>query len=323
MNRLIAAPIALACLAAAPAAASAASPSVATAPASSISNTKATLNATINPGGQRTTYAFQYGGTSAYGVQTTVHSLAAGQAAVKVKAALSGLTSGTVYHFRILAGNASGSVVGADRTFKTTGSPPPPPPAVLTGAANTTRHGATLTGLINPLGRATSYYFQFGLTGFYGLQTAVLALPASNAIIPVSFPVAGLATHRLYHYRLVATSRSGTAAGVDQVFTTGRFAAGLTRNTRSRGSHVLTSSGLLQLPGGFPPAQACQGVVRIRFQTARRTLANVRVAVNTLCRYTARVTIRGSFRGRLRVRARFLGNALLTPHSARSQTVSV
>ena len=48
-----------------PAAAGAASPSVTTGGATSVKRTTAVLNATINPGGQRTIYYFQFGPTTA------------------------------------------------------------------------------------------------------------------------------------------------------------------------------------------------------------------------------------------------------------------
>ena len=325
MNRWLAGPIAVACLLLAPSVA-AASPSVVTQPATGISNTRATLNATVNPAGQRTSYAFQFGQTTGYGTQTTVHSAGSGTVAVKVKATLGGLIPGTVYHFRIVAGNASGLSVGRDRAFRTTGRPPP---AAVTGPAiNTGLQGATLTGFVNTMGLAGTFLFQFGSSPFYGLQTNPVSLPATNAVVPVSFGVSGLAAHRLYHYRLVATTQSGTNNANDRVFVTGRFAPrGVTRNTtprrlRSR-PYVLTTTGRVRLPSGFPPVFACKGVVRIRYQTARRTLVNVVVPLNGACRYFAQVTIRRSISGSLRVRARFLGNALLTPRSARSQKIRV
>jgi hypothetical protein len=149
--------------------------------------------------------------------------------------------------------------------------------------------------------------------------------------VQVAIPVIGLAAHRLYHYRLVGSTASGTIAGVDQVFATGRFALrGITRNTRPRRltsrPYVLTTAGTLRLPAGFPPAQACTGVVRIRYQSGRRTVVRVVVPViplNGLCRYFTQVTIQRSLSGPVHVRARFLGNALLTPRSAHSQTIRV
>jgi hypothetical protein len=325
MRRWLAGPIIVGCLVSAAPAASAATPAVLTGSATSISNTKATLNGTVKAGGQPTSYAFQYGLTSAYTAQTPAHSAGSGFSNLKVNAAITRLVPGTTYHFRVVAVNASGLAVGADHSFITTGRPPP---GVLTGPAlGVTRHGATLTGFVGPSGLATSYRFQFGVTSFYGLQTDAISLAATNAIVPVSFPIAGLADHTLYHYRLVASNASGTQTGADQVFVTSRFGPGLTRNAtprhpRSR-PYVVTVGGRLQLPPGFPPEQACKGVVGIRFQNLGRTVISTQVFVGGDCRYGTRVIVPQSVRGTVHVRARFLGNALLTPHSARTQNIII
>src|SRR6267154_1109188 len=103
MRRWIAVPIVFGSLLWAASVASAATPAVFTNAASAISNTKATLNGTVKAGGQPTSYAFQYGLSSAYTTQTPAHSAGSGFVNVKVKAALSRLLPGTRYHFRIVA----------------------------------------------------------------------------------------------------------------------------------------------------------------------------------------------------------------------------
>src|SRR5439155_12259062 len=57
-----------------------------------------------------------------------------GTSNVAVSAALTGLTEGTEYHFRIVATNAGGTSEGADATFKTTTTP-----VKLTGEHESTR----------------------------------------------------------------------------------------------------------------------------------------------------------------------------------------
>src|SRR2546421_10934986 len=148
MSRFVATCVVLVCLACVPAVASAASPSVATDPASGIGNTSATLNGRVNPGGQATTYTFQYGTTTQYTSQTSTRSAGTGTVTRKFSRGVSRLTPGTVYHFRIVAANASGIAVGADRSFRTHGGPPP---GGFTGpATNVSLTGASLTGLVNP-----------------------------------------------------------------------------------------------------------------------------------------------------------------------------
>jgi hypothetical protein len=94
-------------------------PTVTTLPATGVNSTTATLNGTVNPNGNATTYFFQWGTTTGYGNTTPAGSLPAGSSAVPVSAGLSGLNPNTTYHFRLVATNAGGRVEGADLTFFT------------------------------------------------------------------------------------------------------------------------------------------------------------------------------------------------------------
>ena len=106
------------------AAGQATAPIVVTGAATLITDTTATLNGTVNPAGSATTYQFQYGLTTAYGSTTTAASAGSGFTAVPESASLTGLTLGTVYHFRVTATNAAGTSNGADATFTTSGGKP-------------------------------------------------------------------------------------------------------------------------------------------------------------------------------------------------------
>ena len=89
--------------------------------ASAITQTTATLNATVNPnGGEVSKCEFEYGETNAYGKTASCATLPGnGSSPVAVSAAITGLTANTTYHFRISATNAGGTSKGADETFKT------------------------------------------------------------------------------------------------------------------------------------------------------------------------------------------------------------
>jgi hypothetical protein len=107
-------------------------PAATTNPATSVVAQSATLNGTVDPKGAPTTYYFEYGPTDAYGSSTAVSDAGSGTGAAAATAAVSGLTPGTTYHFRIRAANSGGSVLGADQTFTTEALPPtqsetPPP----------------------------------------------------------------------------------------------------------------------------------------------------------------------------------------------------
>jgi hypothetical protein len=110
----------------------------------------------------------------------------------------------------------------ATRRSLTTGAP-----AVQTGAAQAVgASGATLTGTVDPNGRATSWYFEYGTSTRYGSRTT--SRDAGSGADPgsVSIGVGGLDPGATYHFRLVARSSDGTAQGADASFrTSGALAA--------------------------------------------------------------------------------------------------
>jgi phosphodiesterase/alkaline phosphatase D-like protein len=198
-------------------------PTAATGAASGITNTQASLAGTVNPAGQLTSFAFQYGTSTAYGQQSALTSAGSGSADAPVSANLAGLTPGTAYHYRVIATNASGTVVGADRTFTTTGTAPPPAPkpGVTTGSASVSGSTASLTGAVNPNGVETSYYFEFGTTADYGTQTAPQSAGSGSQAVSISSALSGLKASTTYHYRLVAVAPGGAVAtGDDATFST-------------------------------------------------------------------------------------------------------
>ena len=96
-------------------------------------------------------------------------------------------------------------------------------PAVSTGGANAVSFGsATLTGTVNPRGSEASYYFQYGPTKAYGLQTGILDAGAGTKGVHVAIALSGLQPLTRYHYRLVAINSGGPGFGGDRSFTTKR-----------------------------------------------------------------------------------------------------
>lgn len=94
--------------------------------ASGIASAVATLNGKVNPNGSAVASCrFEYGTTTAYGAVSRCQpaSLGTGSSNVPVTAQLDGLEAGTTYHYRLVAANANGASIGADRTFSTSGSP--------------------------------------------------------------------------------------------------------------------------------------------------------------------------------------------------------
>ena len=99
-------------------------PTVRTGDAGDVTSSSVTVSGTVNPNGQDTSYHFEYGTTTDYGQSTSSSGAGSGSSAVPVTASLSGLDPGTTYHYRLVAGNATGTTQGADRTFTTTAPPP-------------------------------------------------------------------------------------------------------------------------------------------------------------------------------------------------------
>jgi len=205
--------------------AQAADPTVATGTTSDVTNTGATLNATVNAQGQAINYAFQYGETTNYGQQTRLVLVDAETVDRAVRAAVDRLTPGTDYHYRVFATNASGvTAFGSDQTFRTTGATPPAPPkpTVATGDSVASLNTATLNGVVNPQGRETTYYFEFGETTNYGQQTTPQSAGAGTQPVSVQAGLAGLRADATYHYRLVAVGPDNAVAlGEDRTFQTG------------------------------------------------------------------------------------------------------
>ena len=174
------------------------------------------MSGTVNPGGQATTWYVEYGMSTSYGSQTASTGVGSGSANVAVTRGLSGLASGTTYHYRVVATNAAGTSRGADGIFTTLAAP-----AAVTGAATgVTPTSATLTGTVDPNGRATTWYFEYGTSTSYGTRTAVRDAGSGGTAVGVSAAVSSLARGRLYHYRLIASSDAGTTRGADRTFTT-------------------------------------------------------------------------------------------------------
>lgn len=95
------------------------------------------------------------------------------------------------------------------------------PPAVSTGGATAVSFGsATLSGTVNPRGSDASYYFQYGPTKAYGLQTGILDAGSGAKGLKVAIAIGGLQPLTQYHYRLVAINAGGFGFGGDHTFNT-------------------------------------------------------------------------------------------------------
>jgi hypothetical protein len=202
-------------------------PDATTGAASGVAQNTATVVGTVNPQGIATTYHFEYGTSTTYGLTTADKDAGSGTSAVDAQADLTGLTTDTTYHYRLVATNAAGVARGADRTLRT--AQPLGPPGATTGSArNVTAAGARLIASVDPNGRATTYRFEYGTTTGYGKHTADASAGSGQSARSVSATIAGLAANTRYHYRVVATNAAGVTRGRDRTFTTLRNPQGIT-----------------------------------------------------------------------------------------------
>jgi hypothetical protein len=122
-------------------------PTAETKAASSVTQTAATLNATVNPNGPEVSECkFEYGTTTSYGSSAPCSSPpGSGGSPVAVSGSVTGLTANTTYHFRIVSKNSLGTGEGSDETFKTLPSPGGPSvtsPAAATGSSSSSGSSA-------------------------------------------------------------------------------------------------------------------------------------------------------------------------------------
>jgi hypothetical protein len=199
-------------LAAAAPAAAASAPSVSTGPPRMVSYSTVTLTGTVNPKGQDATYFFQYGPTKAYGLQTAVADAGAGSAAVHVSLPVGGLQPVTLYHYRLLAVNATGASAGGDGFFTTKKVPLS---LAILAAPNPVLYGGNLfvQGTLSGTGSAGAPVvlqadpFPY-LQGFADVGNAELTMANGS----FSFPVFGLT--QTTHFRVVAVSSHAVVSPV-------------------------------------------------------------------------------------------------------------
>jgi hypothetical protein len=187
--------------------------------ASNITVASVVLNATVNAQGSPMTCYFSYGVTTNYGlISSGLSGFPPGSNAVTT--AISGLESGTLYHYCLVASNAAGVTVSADATFTTSVGPPS---GSTMSATSVSAGSAVLNAQVTQQLLSLTCAFQYGETTNYGTVSSSTLLPGITGlggILPVSAAISGLAPNTVYHYRLVVTGIGGTTFGQDATFQT-------------------------------------------------------------------------------------------------------
>jgi hypothetical protein len=215
-------------------------PPTTSSPATAITETSATLEGVLNPGGggEAGSYEFVYRqsatecqktnpdtGQPENELATPTTAAPAGKSAVT--APLEGLAPGAQYTFCLLSRNEAGeTALGAPVTFRTVAVLP-----TITGTsvAEVTATSAKLNAQVDPGGAETTYHFEYDTTPYttsapHGQSTPESpSIGADNSLHPATAAIQGLQPGTTYHYRIVATnsqSPAGGTPGPDQTFTT-------------------------------------------------------------------------------------------------------
>lgn len=119
-------------------------------------------------------------------------------------------------HYRLVATGDGKTVSGDDQTFTL---PKDARPHVVTGPASRIESGtAKVEGRLNPLGKRTEFYFEYGTDPKLGQRTS--SVYGGLQVTPrLGFAtLSGLVAGTVYHYRLVAMNEAGTSEGETKTF---------------------------------------------------------------------------------------------------------
>jgi hypothetical protein len=202
----------------------AAAPVVEAPNASGVTPTEAGLEATVDPNNQKTTCEFQYGETTSYGTDKPCSpATLEGYGARRVSLALSGLTPGKTYDFRVLVENAKnekGEVAGEVVIPALEG-----PDIESESAPVVTPTEAKLETRVNPKYQQTTCVFEYASSEPL-LNAGVTTVPCPAELgsggggVGASVVLAGLAPKTVYYYRVSAKNGTGTEKGTIDKFET-------------------------------------------------------------------------------------------------------
>jgi hypothetical protein len=153
-----------------------------------------------------------YGTTTAYGLSTPLNTTRV----TSHSAALSGLSQGTLYHYRVRSKDAAGNgATSADSTFTTASDTTPP---VISGVSATSI-GATTATIVWTTNEPADSQVDYGTTTAYGSSTPL----NTTRVTSHSAALSGLSRKTLYHYRIRSRDAAGNpATSADFVFTTAK-----------------------------------------------------------------------------------------------------
>jgi hypothetical protein len=201
---------------------------------SGATNTTATLGGKVGPQGVALTDChFEYVSDAAFAASgfdsatsascsPSFDSIPADFATHSVSAPATGLVASTTYHVRLIAANATASLISDEAEFTTPG----PVIVETVGAPIRTMTSAQLGGRVFPRNAAATYFFEYGNQGPCDTnpcaQTEPKSAGSSDSMMLVSEEVNGLQPNSTYHYRIIADNGNpdGADVGEDMTVTT-------------------------------------------------------------------------------------------------------
>jgi hypothetical protein len=209
-------------------------PSVSTSSVSSVTYSSAVLIGYVIASGQDTTYYFQYGTTPGYGVTTSLGPAGNGTTTIKVSQYITGLLPGTVYHYRVVAANATGTTPGKDRSFTT---PKVPLSLQIVGTPNPVPFGDpfTVEGSLSGTGSANHAIVLQANPFPYTAGFKTLGNPElTTATGGFSFPVVGLLENAQVRVQTLGSPTITSPVVLESVAVRVEFHARRTRRGRWR-----------------------------------------------------------------------------------------
>jgi hypothetical protein len=192
--------------------------------ASSVGTGSASLTGVVRPGGEPTTYQFEYGATKSLGsvAPSVPVDAGSGTGPVNAAASLTGLKPQTFYFYRLKATVGGAVVYGKIRTLRTGA-----PAAVVSGVADLAPSSATFNGTVDAfdLGAASFHFLVEGVGSPFSAVSAELPVAAGSGPRQVSAPVTGLPPGQRFTVRLLATAGGVTETSAPVSFETPKHAA--------------------------------------------------------------------------------------------------
>jgi hypothetical protein len=185
-----------------------------------VTTQRATLTGTINPHGEPTTYHFNYGPTSSYGLSTREIDGGSGDGDQLVSAAVAGLSADTTYHVQVVATTDGVSKVvrfGGDGLLRTAQAPT----AEASGPEGVSSSTAVLVGEVDTHGVTGSYHFDVSsLDSSYSTSTAERPVAGGVSAQRVSAAIGGLPAGEKFVVSLTVTSNDASETSDLATFTT-------------------------------------------------------------------------------------------------------